>query len=116
MSLPFVLTSTGVHVRVRLTPRARAARIDGLRPDSAGGARLRVAVVEAPEAGRANQALIALLAREWRLPKSSMDVIAGATDREKLIGVSGDPQTVLGRLLDWSAAQAWGGKADRQNG
>ena len=103
--LPFILTSDGVRVRVRLTPRARAARIDGLRANAAGHLRLAVAVTAVPEAGRANAALVALLAREWRLAKSAMQVVTGVTDREKVIAIAGDGPVLLARLREWAAAR-----------
>jgi len=104
---PFALARDGVRVHVRLTPRARSVRIDGLRRDASGRVRLAVAVVEVPEAGRANAALLALLAGEWRLPKSSLQVVLGATDREKTIAIAGDGPALLQRLRDWSATRGW---------
>ena len=89
-------------MRVRVTPRARAARIDGPREDGEGGVRLEVAVTEAPDGGRANAALVALLAREWRLPKSALAVVSGAAARHKTIGISGDPGTLMAKLRGWS--------------
>jgi uncharacterized protein YggU (UPF0235/DUF167 family) len=105
--LPFAEAPRGVRVRVRVTPRARAARIGGLREDGEGGVRLEVAVTEAPDAGRANAGLVALLAREWRLPKSALAVVSGAADRHKTISVSGDPGTLMAKLRDWSRERGW---------
>jgi len=85
-------------VRVRLTPKASRDRITGLAAEPGGGAALKVTVTAAPEKGKANAALIRLLAREWRMPASSMAVTAGTTDRRKTVTVSGDPNTLLGRL------------------
>jgi uncharacterized protein len=96
-----------VRVRVRVTPRARAARIDGPREDGEGGVRLQVAVTEAPDGGRANAALVALLAREWQLPKSTLAVVSGAADRRKTIGIAGDPGTLMAKLRGWSREHGW---------
>jgi uncharacterized protein len=105
--LPFAEAPDGVRVRLRLAPRARAARIEGLREDSEGGVRLKVAVTEAPDAGRANAALVALLAREWRLPKSAFTVVSGAADRHKTISIAGDPGTLMAKLRGWSREHGW---------
>jgi uncharacterized protein len=105
--LPFAEAPDGVRVRVQLTPRARAARIGGLQEDGEGGARLKVAVTEAPDAGRANAALVALLAREWRLPKSAFAVVSGAADRHKIISIAGDPGTIMAKLRGWSREHGW---------
>ena len=94
-------------MRVRVTPRARVGRIGGPREDGEGGVRLEIAVTEAPENGRANAALVALLAREWRLPKSAFAVVSGAADRHKTISVSGDPGTLMAKLRDWSRKRGW---------
>jgi uncharacterized protein len=94
-------------VRVRVTPRAREARIDVPREDGQGVVRLEVAVTEPPDAGRANAALMALLAREWRLPKSAFAVVSGAADRHKTIGIAGDPGTLMAKLRGWSREHGW---------
>ena len=94
-------------MRVRVTPRARIGRIDGPREDGEGGVRLEVGVTEAPENGRANAALVALLAREWRLPKSAFAVVSGAADRSKTIGIAGDPAALLAKLRSWGRQRGW---------
>lgn len=103
---PFSQGPRGVRVRVRVTPRARKAGVLGLRAEAGGGAVLAVAVTEAPEGGRANEAVIALLARAWRLPKSTLAVTAGATDRTKTIRIAGDGGALMAALLAWSSALA----------
>jgi uncharacterized protein YggU (UPF0235/DUF167 family) len=92
----------GVRVRVRVTPRARAGGIDGTVRDARGTARLKVRVTAAPEDGRANAALVALLAKAWRLPKSDFVVAAGARDRNKTVEVAGDAAALLRSLEDWA--------------
>ena len=94
-------------MRVRVTPRARSTRIDGLHEDGEGGIRLRVAVTEAADAGRANAAVLALLAREWRIPKTSLAVVSGATDRRKTISIEGDSRSLMDRLLRWGQTEGW---------
>jgi hypothetical protein len=105
--LPFTETAAGVRVRIRVTPRARATRIDGLQDDPQGGVRLRVSVVEAADAGRANLAVLALLARTWRLPKRALSIAAGVADRRKTISIAGDGKSLMHRLLNWSKGQGW---------
>lgn len=62
------------------------------------GIRLRVLVTAPPEDGKANAAVIKLLAKAWRLPKSAFVVIAGETDRNKVLFVAGDPMALEARL------------------
>jgi uncharacterized protein len=100
-SSPFRAANHGVRVAIRLTPKAARERIHGVVADADGAAALKVAVTAAPEAGHANLALIALLAKSWRVPKSSLTLVSGAADRRKLIELAGDPKALLARLEAW---------------
>jgi uncharacterized protein YggU (UPF0235/DUF167 family) len=65
--------------RVRVTPKAsRNAVLPG---DS--GADLRVTVTTAPEGGKANAAVIKLLAKALGVPKSRLELVRGATGLDK---------------------------------
>jgi uncharacterized protein (TIGR00251 family) len=101
---PFSIVADGVLLRVRLTPRAAAERIAGLAPEAGGGIVLKVGVTAVAEGGKANAALLALLAREWRLAKRDFSIVAGAADRRKTIHIAGDPAQ-LGALLSSSIAR-----------
>jgi uncharacterized protein YggU (UPF0235/DUF167 family) len=103
--LPFAPVAGGVCVRLRVTPRARRNGIEGLVADAEGGVRLKVAVNAAAEDGRANIAVLALLAREWRLPRSSLTLKTGASDRRKTVAIAGDPDKLMPALLAWSATR-----------
>jgi uncharacterized protein YggU (UPF0235/DUF167 family) len=87
----------GVAVRVKVQPRARRAGLQGLAP-GADGPRLKLAVVEAPEDGRANRAVCAALARALGMPQSAAEVAQGHAAREKLVFIAGDPGTLASRL------------------
>jgi uncharacterized protein len=78
-----------VRVRVRLTPRASANRLVGLVAEADGGVALKIMVTAAAEQGKANEALIKLLARTWHLAKSDISIVAGASDRRKTLHVAG---------------------------
>lgn len=47
----------------------------------------RVRLTAPPEKGRANEALVALLAETLRVPKSAVRVVAGRTSRRKVVEV-----------------------------
>jgi uncharacterized protein (TIGR00251 family) len=59
---------------------------------------LRVSVTAPPAEGRANEALLRLLAREWRLPRRDLSLISGMKSRHKVVHIAGDPVTLLGRI------------------
>ncbi len=66
--------------------------------------RLKAHVAAPPEDGRANDAVVALLAGAWRLPKSSFDVIRGASARQKTLSVAGEPDALARRIGEWVKA------------
>jgi uncharacterized protein (TIGR00251 family) len=74
---PFIL-------RVRLTPRAASSQIDGWDGDL-----LRVRVAAPPVEGKANRALLRLLAQALDVPPSRLRLVKGQTSREKVIAVEG---------------------------
>jgi uncharacterized protein (TIGR00251 family) len=98
---PFSAAADGVRVRLRVQPRARRSRIEGVVPEADGGVALKVAVTAAPEDGKANAAVIALLADAWEVAKSRLTVVAGAADRRKTISLQGDPRRLMQALADW---------------
>ncbi len=100
---PFAVSPQGLRVSVRLTPKASRERIEGLAPEADGGVMLKVSVTAVPEDGKANAALIKLLAKAWRVPKSSMDIVQGATDRRKVLLITGDADQLRQRLEQWMA-------------
>ena len=98
---PFAPARDGVTVALRLTPKARRDQILGFDRDAAGAVRCRVAVAAPPAEGKANAALLKLLAKEWGVPKSSLSIAVGAGARDKLVHVAGDPADLLERLNHW---------------
>jgi uncharacterized protein YggU (UPF0235/DUF167 family) len=95
---PFSVGAGGVRLRVRVTPRASANRIGGLVGEADGGRALKVMVTAVAEGGKANDAVLALIAREWRLAKRDLAIVAGATDRRKIIAIAGEPAQLLPAL------------------
>ncbi|MEI2299199.1 DUF167 domain-containing protein [Ensifer sp. MJa1] len=92
----------GDHVRVtvRLTPNGGRDAIERLEAAADGEEHLKVRVSAVPEKGRANQALIALLAKKLGLPKSRLSLISGETQRKKILRIEGDPEDLRKRLAE----------------
>jgi uncharacterized protein (TIGR00251 family) len=78
-----------VTVMVKVRPRSRRPGVCGVQ-GSAAGPRLQIAVTEAAEDGKANRAVCALLARTLHRPQSAVLIVSGATNREKVLSVTGD--------------------------
>jgi uncharacterized protein (TIGR00251 family) len=77
---------------VRLTPNAGRNAVEGFETAGDGESFLKARVTAAPENGKANKALIALLADTFRLPKSTISIISGETARKKILRINGDPE------------------------
>jgi uncharacterized protein len=88
----------GARVVLKVTPGAAASRVQGVELNGAGQAHLAVRISAPPEAGRANAALIRLLARRWRVPQRDLELVSGAGARHKVLHVHGSPDAVIARL------------------
>ena len=97
-ALPFEPVADGIRIHIRLQPRARREGIEGVITEADGRAHLKVAVTAPPEDGKANAALIALLGKAWKLPKSAFEIVGGATDRRKTLLLRGDSASLLAAL------------------
>jgi uncharacterized protein len=82
------------RLTVRATPKADRNEIAGRRADGA----LLVRVTAAPEDGRANAAVCALVAKALRVPKGAVRVVRGETSRDKVLEVDGADPEDLARL------------------
>ena len=100
----YEVSKDGAVLRLRVTPNARANSIEGIEPDADGQDQLKVKVRAVPEKGRANAAVIALLAKRLGLPKSAFSVISGDTARNKRLAVSGETAALCAALDALSAA------------
>src|SRR5216683_210837 len=98
--LPISAAADGVCLAVRLTPKASAERIVGLVDEANGGVVLKVTVTAAPENGRANAALLKLLAGVFHLPARDFAVLRGASDRRKVVAVRGAPGALMARIIE----------------
>lgn len=84
----------GVTLKLKVKPRAKRSGITGVRGDALG-----VSVTAPPEKGRANKAVIAVLAGVFDVPKGAIEIVAGGTHSEKIIRLRGvTARQVLERL------------------
>ena len=91
-----------MRVALKVTPRAAEDRIAGIAQDADGRAVIKVSVTAAPDRGKANQAVIRLLAKTWRIPKTRIEIVTGVSDRRKGLHIAGEPTQLLQQLSEWA--------------
>ena len=72
-----------MELDIRVQPRASRNAID------VDGERITVRVTAAPEGGKANDAVVALLAKRLRVPKRDVRIVRGHKSRDKRIRIEG---------------------------
>ena len=85
----------GGGIRVKVRPRASRDQCMGFRGDV-----LQVRVTAPPERGKANHALVKLLAETLEVPESRIRVLKGHASRDKWVAIDGlSPDSVYHRLM-----------------
>lgn len=87
-----------VLLAVRLTPNGGRDAFDGVDVAADGLAHLKARVSAVPEKGKANKALIVLLSKSLKTPKSSITVVSGDTARQKILRIDGDPEDLKSKI------------------
>lgn len=87
-------TDSGVLLRVRVQPRARAERLDGVH-----GGQLRIRLTAPPVGGAANAACLAFLAKCLGARRAQLRIQAGTKSRDKLVHISGLSSTEVASAL-----------------
>jgi uncharacterized protein len=93
---------SATRLQLRVSPRAGRARIVGRH-----GGGWKVCVTAAPEAGKANDAVVRLLADTLSLPRRDVAIVSGHSARDKVVSLGGIEPDETERRLD-SAARADG--------
>lgn len=104
MSLALTTSRDGVLFGLRVRPGAPRERVLGVHGD-----RLKVAVRPAPERGRANDAVLALLSRLLDLPRHALELRSGAASPDKTVLVRDIGPADLAARLD-ALVRSAGGK------
>ena len=100
----------GIVIAVRLTPKGGADQVGGVEASGEGQPVLRVRVRAAPEDGKANVAVAALLARWLGEPKTHGVLVSGGKSRLKQILIRGDAAALMEKLAARVAAIQSGGE------
>ncbi|HEY7795795.1 MAG TPA: DUF167 domain-containing protein, partial [Gaiellaceae bacterium] len=65
----------------------------------------KVRVAAAPERGRANEAVLELLAETLAVPRASVTLVSGSASRDKIVELSGIPPDEVERRLATAGGQ-----------
>jgi uncharacterized protein (TIGR00251 family) len=86
----------GLYLNVHAQPGARRNELRGMH----GGA-LKIAIRQAPQDGKANDAIICLIAKHMHLPRSDIEVASGHASRRKRLFLHGDHDLLRQSLELW---------------
>lgn len=100
--------TASTRVRLRVSPGAGRAAIVGRYGDG-----WKVRVTAAPEHGRANDAVLRLLADALSLPRESLTIVSGHSGRDKIVELTGLGPGLIERRLN-SASTVDRGRKDRR--
>lgn len=70
-----------------VTPKASRTRLGGVKENAQGQVYWRIYVTAVPESNKANGAVIAFLAKQLSLPKTSIEIIGGHISPWKLVSI-----------------------------
>lgn len=87
---------TGLQIKVKVIPRAKTSEISGVMDDGS----LKVRLAAPPVDGKANRALIKLLAKTLRVPASHISIISGERGRIKRIFIEGLDRQKYQAIID----------------
>ncbi|WP_293676831.1 DUF167 family protein [uncultured Phenylobacterium sp.] len=87
------------RLTVRVTPRGGRDAIEGWTADAQGRPLLKLRVATAAADGSANSAVVALVARALRIPRSAVRIASGATARVKRLELDGVGPADLARAF-----------------
>lgn len=93
------------RLRLRVIPGAGRTGIDGRY-----GEAWKVRVAVAPERGRANEAVLALLTDALGVARGQVEIVGGHASRDKLVTVHGLVRSEVDAILDASTATRTGAR------
>lgn len=99
------IRTNGVSVRIRLTPKGGRDAVEGWETDSGGASHLKGRVRAAPESGKANAALIDLIAKTLGVSRSSVTITGGEKARLKTVAITGDTSSLAAKLEGFGRAE-----------
>src|SRR5947209_8141277 len=102
------MTSASTRLRLRVSPGSGRAEIVGRHGDA-----WKVRVTAPPEQGRANDAVLRLLADTLSVPRGAVTLVSGHGGRDKIVELTGVGPAVIARRL--ASASSDRGRKDKRS-
>ena len=94
------MTTVSTRVRLRVSPGAKSAQVVGRH-----GEAWKVRVAAPAEGGRANEAVVRLLAETLSLSRDAVTLVSGHGARDKIVQLTGLDSTQIERRLSSAAGK-----------
>lgn len=94
-------TNEGLRCLLKVTPNAKSDKINDIAEVEDNKYALKVSVTAVPENGKANKAVIKLLSKAWKLPKTDISVVSGHNSRLKVLLIKNVSEAYLASKLDF---------------
>jgi uncharacterized protein (TIGR00251 family) len=94
------MQTVSTRLRLRVSPGANRAHVVGRHSEA-----WKVRVAALPQGGRANEAVLQLLAETLSLPRESVTLVSGHGSRDKIVQLAGVDQTQIERRLSSAAGK-----------
>jgi len=91
----------GLYLNIHAQPGARRPQLRGLHGDA-----VKIAIGEAAQDGKANKAIVSLMAKSLGMPAAGIEITSGLSARRKRILLRGEPAILKQKILDWLNADA----------
>lgn len=98
--IPYTIKDGQVRFNVHVVPGSSRSEIAGTHNDS-----LRVRVAARAVEGAANEELILILAKTFKVSKSRVRIVGGARGRAKQVSIDGEPETIVAMLASKSQSE-----------
>jgi len=92
----------GLSLTLKVQPKSSRDAVEGVVEIPDGWA-LKVAVTAPSDKGKANAAVIALVAKAFGVAKSNVTLTLGETDRRKVLHIAGDPAALHAIAQRWTS-------------
>lgn len=95
-----ILSQELVQLLLKTVPKSSSNKISGVLCDPEGRFRLKVLITAVPESGKANKSLLTLLAKEFRIAKTSFEITQGATSSMKTLSIKIQDEKQISKLQE----------------